>query len=257
MNTNSNTTDINLFAYDKAESRFKAYLALNFGVYDLGYYATSFGNFLFEDYPELFVDSKLGQTTELIRTRAQQAVENGFVDYRGFRFSKFQKIVERIALSFSRDYWEKGTDVLFSRLDLDRIKRQALYLLVKVPVIEQYFQTCGFEYSTDYCYGDEKEKNLDGLLDVFINSNRIQKLKERIAQKFSHVDLSFMSDSKDQNDMITNTALHLWDYTAIIEIFEKYGVHYGVNLKNVDETLLNEELDKKIEDIFKWLAKEK
>jgi hypothetical protein len=176
MNTHAHATEGHLTDYEKIKTRFKNYLALNFEVDQLGYYATSFGNFLFEDYPELFTNEKLDETTELIKARAGQAVAEGRLDYSGFEFSKFQKIVERLGFSFIRDFLEEEADAIFTREQRYHIKRQALYLLVKVPSIEEIFERYGFYYFTDYCYGDEKEKKLDRELDM-----KIQEIFDKIS----------------------------------------------------------------------------
>lgn len=257
MNTPINTPDANLSAYEKLENRFKTYLTLSFGIYDLGYYAAIFGNYLFEDFPELFMDDNLGETTELIKARAQQATKDGQIDYSGFCFSKFRKLVERIVQSVSHDYWQRADNAVFTKEQRYHIKKEALYLLLKVPEIENIFATCGFDYQTDnYCYGDEKEKRLDHELDIFINANRIKKIEERLFQCFPNAPLPFTDKGKNRKDNIRNTALFLLDYPSIIIIFEKHEICYGTDLKDVDIIRLNRELDEKIQDIFRSVLAE-
>jgi len=120
--------------------------------------------FLYEDYPEYFITSKINTMVGIIKNEVARAekenLNDAFTEHikENYAFSKFKKIKSLVE--------EELANVPDESLGIS-LHEFALNIL-PLDESEQIFENCGFDYSTKYVYGDEKEVKLDGELRLLI-----------------------------------------------------------------------------------------
>lgn len=122
--------------------------------------------FIYEFAPELLFTKRIDETVEFCKRHAQQCEQENLNDpftefiTSEYSFSKYRKTRDLTEQEL-RDVPPKTLSISFHEFTLrilDKYEEQ----------VEKIFEDCGFDYSTKYAYGDDKEVRLDGELRSFI-----------------------------------------------------------------------------------------
>ena len=138
-------------------------------IFDGDRIALDLAKFFCIDYPELiYFKGRNKETIDLIKSQVAKATEessnHAFTEFitENFVFSKFHKLMDLIEEELA-SIPRESLSISFHEFALFEIfgKRE--------EQIKKIFADCGFDYSTKYVYGEEKEVRLDGELRILIN----------------------------------------------------------------------------------------